>query len=97
MYLKIAYEKKQIFLLSFVRYATSQELLKAVKELNGWPMRGQKIVVDISKDSIERMEKLKGKHSYFKKEAICTFFFALYYRYQSKLFQKNLAFVRFII
>ncbi|XP_063412983.1 uncharacterized protein LOC134695617 [Mytilus trossulus] len=43
----------------FVRYMTSEQALKAVQELNKWPIHGTHMIVDIAKDTAQRIREEK--------------------------------------
>ncbi|CAC5382787.1 unnamed protein product [Mytilus coruscus] len=43
----------------FVRYKTSEQALKAVQELNNWPIHGSHMIVDIAKDTAQRIREEK--------------------------------------
>ncbi|VDI00661.1 Hypothetical predicted protein [Mytilus galloprovincialis] len=43
----------------FVRYITSEQALKAVQELNNWPIHGTHMIVDIAKDTAQRIREEK--------------------------------------
>ncbi|XP_059147430.1 titin-like [Physella acuta] len=40
----------------FVRYHTQEEALRAIKELNGWSLKSQRIVVDIASDCAHKLK-----------------------------------------
>ena len=40
----------------FVRFFTAEEALKAVSELNKWTLHGTRIIVDIARDTITRIQ-----------------------------------------
>jgi RNA recognition motif-containing protein len=48
---------------SFVRFREIESVYKAVKTLHKWPLKGSKLVVDIAKDTGDRIK--KGNQSSF--------------------------------
>ncbi|GFR94694.1 nuclear cap-binding protein subunit 2 [Elysia marginata] len=47
----------------FVRYGCVEEAVRAIKELNGWPVKSQKILVDMGHDTFTKMKKSEPKHA----------------------------------
>lgn len=49
--------RKCSFYSRFVRFREVESVYKAVKTLHRWPLKGNKIVVDIAKDTGDRIKK----------------------------------------
>ena len=60
---------------SFVRFYDSESALKATRELGGWKLKGSSILVDISKDTAEKMK--LGNHHFYPDYAELKIFFKI--------------------
>ena len=64
------------FTVRFVRYWDGQSALRATSELNGWKLKGQTILVDISKQTSTKMQKgIIHYHNLYQPWAILHFNF----------------------